>query len=360
MAKQADDILIVGGYGSVGRHLAAWLAPVFPDRLVIAGRRLDAARAAAQAVGYGCRARALDLAQPPADADLGEVGQVVVCVDQVDTAFARLCLTKGIDYLDITASLEWLQRLTAFDELARETGASGLISLGTTPGLTNQMGAWIAGHADGAHRLDLLVEFGTGETHGDAALDWMFDHLNDRFEVREEGRWRTVRGFGEKRRFRGNGKRGRWGYRFNLPDQQILATDLAIPTVGTWVRFSSTPLTALIALTTRLGVVRLLKWPLARRWVKRGFSQLAYGSDCCTLVAESRSAIGQRQWLVLSARQETRLTAAVAAASLVWLRTRGLPGGVHHLHQVLTLDDLLPQLRQWLPDLELDSSVPGT
>ena len=359
MEKHADDILIVGGYGCVGRHLAAWLAPAFPDRLVIAGRRLDAARAAAQAVGHGCRARALDLTQRPAESGLDDVGQVVVCVDQVDTAFAQLCLARGVDYLDITASLEWLHKLTAFDGLARETGACGLISLGTTPGLSNQMGAWIAGHTDGTQRLDLLVEFGTGETHGDAALDWMFDHLDDRFEVRQEGRWRTVRGFGEKRRFRVDGHRGRPAYRFNLPDQQILATDLALPTVGTWVRFRSATLTALVALSTRLGLARLLKRSQVRRWAKRGFNRLAYGSDRCTLVAESRSARGPHHWVSLSARQESRITAAVVGASLIQLRTRGLAGGVHHLHQALTLEDLLPQLRQWLPDLQLDSNVPG-
>jgi uncharacterized protein YbjT (DUF2867 family) len=38
------DLLIVGGYGVVGRRIAALLAPDFPGRVVITGRKLDSAQ----------------------------------------------------------------------------------------------------------------------------------------------------------------------------------------------------------------------------------------------------------------------------------------------------------------------------
>ncbi len=50
-------ILIVGGYGQVGRMIAERLAPEFPGGLVLAGRNLDKAEIAAAEVGYGTEAR---------------------------------------------------------------------------------------------------------------------------------------------------------------------------------------------------------------------------------------------------------------------------------------------------------------
>jgi saccharopine dehydrogenase-like NADP-dependent oxidoreductase len=35
------DILITGGYGTVGRRVAADLAPDYPDRVVVAGRSAE-------------------------------------------------------------------------------------------------------------------------------------------------------------------------------------------------------------------------------------------------------------------------------------------------------------------------------
>jgi saccharopine dehydrogenase-like NADP-dependent oxidoreductase len=51
----AKDILIVGGYGTVGRRIAADLAPDAPGRIVEAGRSGERATAFAATLGYGAR-----------------------------------------------------------------------------------------------------------------------------------------------------------------------------------------------------------------------------------------------------------------------------------------------------------------
>ena len=77
------DILITGGYGTVGRRVAADLAPDYPDRVVVAGRSAEKATRLAGELGHGARARRVDVGDPDSvGAALGGVGLVVSCIDQ--------------------------------------------------------------------------------------------------------------------------------------------------------------------------------------------------------------------------------------------------------------------------------------
>ena len=58
------DILIAGGYGVVGRRIAAELGPDYPGRVVVAGRRPALADEAAAAIGHGVRGRSIDVTVP--------------------------------------------------------------------------------------------------------------------------------------------------------------------------------------------------------------------------------------------------------------------------------------------------------
>ena len=49
----ASKIMLVGGYGQVGKLVARQLAPHYPNRLIIAGRRMEQARKAAEESGHG-------------------------------------------------------------------------------------------------------------------------------------------------------------------------------------------------------------------------------------------------------------------------------------------------------------------
>ena len=51
------DILITGGYGTVGRRVAPYLAPEHPGRLVVAGRSAAKAGQLVVELGYGVRGK---------------------------------------------------------------------------------------------------------------------------------------------------------------------------------------------------------------------------------------------------------------------------------------------------------------
>ena len=76
-------ILITGGYGTVGRRVAADLAPDYPGRLVVAGRSAAKAGQLAAGIGYGARARRIDVGdRASVEAALEGVGVVMNCIEK--------------------------------------------------------------------------------------------------------------------------------------------------------------------------------------------------------------------------------------------------------------------------------------
>jgi saccharopine dehydrogenase-like NADP-dependent oxidoreductase len=92
-----QGVLIAGGYGVVGRRLAADLAPDYPGRVIVAGRSQERAQAAAAGIGYGVRGRSLDIADPASIANAFiDVGAVVSCIDQPDRKLLWAALRRGL------------------------------------------------------------------------------------------------------------------------------------------------------------------------------------------------------------------------------------------------------------------------
>lgn len=98
---------MVGGYGAVGRVISTSLAERLPGRVIAAGRSMEKAQALASTTQKRILPAQLDVSQPDAQAAMWDNASVVVmCLDQPDTRFVELCLQKGIDYIDITATFD--------------------------------------------------------------------------------------------------------------------------------------------------------------------------------------------------------------------------------------------------------------
>jgi saccharopine dehydrogenase-like NADP-dependent oxidoreductase len=124
MSRQA--ILITGGYGIVGRRIAADLAPDYLDRVVIAGRNPERANATAAAIGHGVRGRPLDVAVPSSiAAALDDVAVVVNCIDQPRRSLLHAAIERGLRYTDITPHLVELGRGAGYEQIDAAARASG-------------------------------------------------------------------------------------------------------------------------------------------------------------------------------------------------------------------------------------------
>ena len=352
-----DKILIIGGYGNVGRVIARQLAPLFPGRVVIAGRNLATADAAAQAIGDGAQARAVDIRTPEAATALEEIGLVVVCLDQEGVRFAEQCLNRGIHYVDISAHYPFLAKVERLDDLARTHGATAILSVGVAPGLTNLLSARAVELMERVNRLDILVELGLGDSHGRAAIEWMLDNFDAEYEVPQDGELQTVRSFGESIELPLPTGPVRRAYRFNLSDQHVLARTLPVPSVSTWVCFTSPLLTWLAARASTSRAAKWLRQPILHRLAARSLQNVSVGSDRCA-VAIRALGIGEDGGdtciIGVTGHNEALMTGVVAAETARQLLTNTPAPGVYHCEQVIALDPVVEALERELPGLEVD------
>ncbi len=355
-AQSDKGILIVGGYGQVGFFIAQRLAPLFPDRVSIAGRNIDKAKAASARIGYGVNGRAIDIFSEQSTAALDGVALVVVCLDQNHTHFVEQCLSRGIHYVDISAEYDFQSRIEKLDSLAKQNSATAMLSVGVAPGLTNMLAARVHERMEHVEQIDILIELGLGDQHGQAALEWMIDNLSAEFEIKQDGRTRAVKSFGDRINISLPGqKKNSFAYRFNFSDQHVIASAFNLPNVSTWLRFDNRFATFMVAKLSQTGLSKMLKWPLLRKAAIWLFMNVHIGSDICGVAARAsgRTSEGAKTLtLGLIGNNEAQMTAIVAAETARQVFEGDLPAGVLHSNQAIALDPVISALKKELPTLQ--------
>nr|BFE84300.1 hypothetical protein GCM10020093_069010 [Planobispora longispora] len=167
-----STILIIGGYGAVGREAAAALTGRPGMTVIVAGRDPGRARPVP-----GTTAMRVDASDPAGlDRALEGVDTVLMCVESGNAVVARACLERGIGYVDVSASRHVLAEIQELDGLAVERGATAALSVGLVPGVTNLL-ARICAERSPARDLRIGALLGSGEHHGPAAIAWTLDGL---------------------------------------------------------------------------------------------------------------------------------------------------------------------------------------
>lgn len=178
----AHGILIAGGYGVVGRRIAAELAPDYRDQVILAGRNLDRAKATAAAIGYGARGREVDVTVPSSiAAALDEVAVVVSCIDQPRRKLLLAAIERGLRYTDITPHLTELGRGVAYEKIdaaARISGARVVLGTGIVPGILNVIVRAIAETLGGAEEIETSLLLSASDAAGPASFDYFLQELS--------------------------------------------------------------------------------------------------------------------------------------------------------------------------------------
>lgn len=343
------NVLVVGGYGEVGRNVARRLASFLPGRVVVAGRNLGRAQAFAEELGRGASARAVDTGAAAPALDLSNLSTVVMCVDQADTGLVERCLLERVDYVDVTAHQPSIDAIERLDHLACARQSTAVLSVGLCPGVTNLLAAHAARAFDTLSKIDIFLMIGSGDRHGEAAIDWTLANLSRPFTVFRDDRRRTVRGMAEHElvTFPGD-RRPRRAYRFNFPDQRTIVRTLRVRTASTWLCFDS----ALLTLFTRAiapltsgdsGFNRIVRHLLAR-----AMRAVRFGSDACQVLVRAEGRVSREtvvREFAVSSRGEAHVTGLIAAETVRMLMEGGRRGGVFHLEQLADARRMLTQLR---------------
>jgi len=175
-------LLVAGGYGVVGRRIASLLAAHYPGRVVIGGRRPDAAQAAALAIGFGTQFRHIDVnRRDSVIAALDGVEVVVSCVDQLEPHLLRACAQNGLAYTDITPQLAFRSDIEDVDAQARQSGARILMGAGIAPRIMRKRDGGLMASlkrlSSGTDVFGIIVT--AGGTAGSASLEVTGRHQAD-------------------------------------------------------------------------------------------------------------------------------------------------------------------------------------
>lgn len=343
-----DYILVIGGYGHVGRTICKKLGELYPGRVYAAGRSWGRADAFSRTTDGKVLPLAFDIAQGLDPHLLNQVKLVVMCLDQADTAFLRFCLEHSIHYVDVSASYSFLEQAERLHSEASANRATAVLSVGLAPGMSNLLARHAKQQLDVADEIDISILLGMGDRHGKAAIEWTVDNLGTSFHVVSKGRTAEVRSFADGKKTNMGASLGeRTAYRFNFSDQHALPHTLGVPSVSTRLCFDSRATTRLLALLRKAGLFTLLRLKPVRSAAVWLFGQLRFGTDVFAVKIDAWGKRGQKTMRVESFVQgnnEADMTAKVAASVADIVYRTELPHGVYHIEQLFDLDTVIQPL----------------
>ena len=171
----APPIVILGGTGAVGRHVAQFL-DAQGQRVVVASRQADRAREVTDPLAHAEPAT-VDIGDPAA-LSLEHPGVVVNCTGIEDLDAMLRWRRSGWRIIDITASSTYAARLASLDR----DGPAVIVGVGLIPGLTTLLARHLTAQDDEATEVVISCLLGLGEDYGDASRDWTYGQLGRRID----------------------------------------------------------------------------------------------------------------------------------------------------------------------------------
>lgn len=316
-----SNIVVVGGYGKVGRMICGHLAKKYPGKVYAAGRNQHKAEEFSKAMHSKVLPLAFDVSTDEEPAWLSHTRIVVVCLDLADDRFASMCLEKGIQYVDITANEHYIHKMKALNK--HSNLGTGVVSVGLAPGLTNLLAQQAVNMDQTISKIDISIMLGSGEKHGPAAVDWTLENM--------------VHAFTHSKMVHFNPSIGtRATYQFPFSDQYTLPTTLHVPTVTTRLCFDSSVFTRTIALLRLLKITKVMKSKSVRKVVTRLLEQSKIGTDAFAIKVDAYTPSDVIE-LSLSGSNQTKITAVVTSLITLALYENNLPAGVYHIEELFEL-----------------------
>jgi saccharopine dehydrogenase-like NADP-dependent oxidoreductase len=257
-------VAIIGGSGNFGTHVARKLAGDPAIRLILAGRSLEKARAAARALEavHPVEAGAYDLASPPEALAALRPDLVINMVGPYNGqsyAVAEAAIACGAHYCDIADARDFVTGIGVLDDKAKAAGVAVIAGASSIPALT-------AAYVDDAmqemraiHALDYGISGAEQSNAGAGTVAAVLSFVGQRFTHLIGGRMVEVTGWGDQRRVPIPGIGARWFGRANAPDLDLFAARYpGLADHAFWAGHAILPMhfgTALMGWLTRLGLL---------------------------------------------------------------------------------------------------------
>ncbi len=316
---KGTDILITGGYGTVGRRVAADLAPDYPGRVVVAGRSAEKAAQLAAELGHGMRGRRVDVGDPDSvEAVLDGVGLVMSCIDQPEPHLLRAAIERGLAYTDIAPHLMTRRPTAAMKAEAAQSGARIVLGTGLAPGISSLLARLGADRVGAVESVKSNVLLSVGDTYGPASRAYLLREIAQPYAVHIEGREVPTRPFAGSARVNFPPPLGeRTAYLFPFSDQVFFPETLGARTALSRLALKPPWLGNLLSALVRLRVTAMLRrragaegrFQRLNAWLRRRYE----GRDWYAVAVEVEGA-RSRVRISLVGREQATGTAIGAAA----------------------------------------------
>jgi saccharopine dehydrogenase-like NADP-dependent oxidoreductase len=258
-AKRTGPVLIAGGYGVVGRQLAALIRkrhPLLP--LALAGRNPDEAGELGRTLDAAVVR--LDVADDDPLARSGiDPAAVVGAVNDRDDHLLLSALARGIPYIDIT---RWsvLIRRAAIRASVASPSAPVMLWSAWMGGVAALLAAALAQQMGRTKTIDISILYALADRAGPDSGGSM-DRLAVPFETSLDGQPTTVMPLSDGRGITFSGGARARVYRIDGPEQTTLPLLTGAATVSTRLGFDSRQSTLALVALRRLGLLRALQSP---------------------------------------------------------------------------------------------------
>ncbi|MBN8681148.1 MAG: saccharopine dehydrogenase NADP-binding domain-containing protein [Chitinophagales bacterium] len=193
-------ILVLGGYGGVGRALCHRLLQQFDCKLIIAGRSVSKAENFRLQLLEKYPAACIEVRKADAyDADTLRVAfqgvQLVIVTTTTPDAMpiiAPVAFACGADLMDIMVRADVLQHL---DTLRAQIEASGRIAItqcGFHPGLMRPLIELAKAHFETCQEAKVLMAMDAIFEHPESVYEILYEVMENRSLLLEKGRWRNA------------------------------------------------------------------------------------------------------------------------------------------------------------------------
>lgn len=319
-----SKIMIIGGHGKVGQYITRELKNY---NLILVGRNAKKIRGFLDKEEIQAEICEMDI-QNLDFTKLQNVGWVIVCVDQDNTMLVEYCDKHGIDYMDVTANSEYIEKI---QQLKLQGTSKIMLGVGLAPGLTNLLAEKFVYMYPLAETIDIQLILGLGEKHGDAAIKWTLDNFLKNYSHKTLGH---IRPFIRKSKVKSSRKK-LVTYNFNFVDQHMLNRKYEDKIFTTYLGFDQSIVTAFLYGAQKIGFLGLLKYKKLYYIAETMLRKPKFGTDFFMVSVQS----GEK---IISAwgHDEGRFTGLIAAEVAKRMAASDIKKGILGISDMIRVEDV--------------------
>lgn len=348
MYLSKDKILIIGGYGAVGKVVSECLAKEFPGKVIIAGRNKQKACNLIFKYKLSAMPTAIDLSSNSfEEINFEQIHTAISCIEYLqDDNFILKCIQHHVHYTELATSYEAFLRLISYKKEVEKSKLCLIPGVGLMPGLSGIFAQHALLNLKTINEVQSFVLLGLGEDHGLDAIRWMIEAAGKSFSVKTKHGLEQVKAFDDPVKVQLlTENHPRKFYRFDFGDQHIIADFMEVPIAQTRLAFDSKFVTWLIVLFRKIGLVNKLN-KIKPQIIKKWLDKFRFGSENFAVQTHCYGYNKSEIIYMAKGAGEAHATGVIASYAVGLLYQTNNLTGIKRLEEIIEFDDFIQYLQK--------------